>query len=202
MPKKTNNHFPNISSRDSEETMGGITPTLYSHRLLHTERLIPPKPVHQNDDKGICEGHDLELGDRNILNPPRDALCDEPHCLTEDDGLGECVAFAPVLDFVLGGQVAEGSIFYLLDDLLSIKWVEWHVVVEEVEATHEDKKSMGCGPFYIVYINIDGISASSSLRCVVPDIPLSFSAEVPSLFISDSPLVFAFSVHHVSVLVC
>ena len=41
------------------------------------------------------------MGDWEVFNATRDALHYEPRRLEEDEGLGEPVAFTPVLDFCL-----------------------------------------------------------------------------------------------------
>src|ERR1700719_2403348 len=118
-----------------------------SDRVLHITRFVPPGHIYPNVQRSIGKRHDLEVRDGQVLDFSSDALRDEPCRLNKHNGFSEPVAFAPVLDFILGWQLKFTCPNQSLD-FFDVKWVTWSasaawsIAFPELKPSHNDEKSM------------------------------------------------------------
>jgi hypothetical protein len=62
------------------------SPGVHHNRLLHIQRLVPPKEVDKSIESRKCERNQLKLCDSKSLYTPRDEMNNKPRRLEKGDG--------------------------------------------------------------------------------------------------------------------
>ena len=131
----------------------------YSNRPVDVQRFVPPEDIYHEIHGRICKHHDFKMSDWKVFNATCNALHYEPQHLKKDKGLGEPVAFTPVLDFC---RCRHGEWLGVTQKITLLQWMEGFIMffryalivitrlfgamLEKMEPPYDNKEPMRLQP--------------------------------------------------------